>query len=67
MKMIRKIRKIIVGEIAEYVNADIFDFDDKITARKIGWYIRERLRLKFIKTRKGFILNFGSTEKNLNT
>ncbi len=60
-----KNKEVTVGEISEYVNTDVFDFDDKITPRKIGWYIRERLRLKPVKTRKGFVLNYEKNRKKL--
>ncbi len=60
-----KNKEVTVGEIAEYVNTDIFDFDDKITPKKIGWYIRERLRLKPVKTRRGFVLTYTANRQKL--
>lgn len=60
-----KNKEVTVGEIASYVNIDIFDFVDRITPRKIGWYIREKLRLKSVKTRKGYVLNYATNMKKL--
>jgi hypothetical protein len=59
-------KEITVGEIAEYVNQDIFDFDGKLTPRKIGWYLRSKMQLKPYKTRKGYVLNLEKNKERLN-
>jgi len=59
-------KEITVGEIAEYVNQDIFDFDGKLTPRKIGWYLRSKMQLKPYKTRKGYVLNLERNKERLN-
>lgn len=57
--------EITVGEIAEYINQDIFDFEDKLTARKIGWYLRSKMQLKPYKTRRGFVLDIPKNRDRL--
>ena len=58
-------KEITVGEISEYVNQDLFDFEEKLTPRKIGWFLRSKLQLKPYKTRRGFVLDFGhNTQKS---
>ncbi|MCX6753005.1 MAG: hypothetical protein NTW62_01500 [Candidatus Nomurabacteria bacterium] len=61
-----KKKEITVGEIAEYLNQDIFDFEDKLTPRKIGWYLRSKMQLKPYKTRKGYILDLEKNRDRLN-
>jgi len=56
-------KEVTVGEIAASINEDIMDFDDRLTPRKIGWYLRSRLQLKAYKTRKGYSLSL-TDEKN---
>ncbi len=58
-------KEITVGEIAEYVNTDILDFDDKLTPRKIGWYLRSKMQLKPYKTRRGFVLELERNRERL--
>ncbi|MBA3733379.1 hypothetical protein H0W91_03315 [Patescibacteria group bacterium] len=59
-------KEVTVGEIAKYVNDDIFDFEDRLTPRKIGWYLRSRMQLKPYKTRKGFVLDLELNRQKLN-
>ncbi len=59
-------KEITVGEIALSVNEDLFDFDDKLTPRKIGWYLRAKLQLKPYKTRRGFVLGLERNKEKLN-
>lgn len=61
-------QEITVGEIAGYVNEnqDTFDFDDKITPKKIGWYLRSKMQLKPYKTRTGFVLDLERNRERLN-
>ncbi|MES2224283.1 MAG: hypothetical protein V4469_05135 [Patescibacteria group bacterium] len=59
-------KEITVGEIADYVNQDVFELDDKLTPRKIGWYLRSKMQLKPYKTRRGFILNLERNRERLN-
>ena len=54
-----------VGEIAENVNQDIFDFEEKLTPRKIGWYLRAKMQLKPYKTRRGFVLDLARNRERL--
>src|SRR3989344_2149565 len=58
---------ITVGEIANYVNQDneIFEFNDKLTARKVGWYLRAKMQLKPYKTRTGFMLGIEQNRERL--
>jgi hypothetical protein len=58
-------KEITVGEIAENVNQDIFDFEEKLTPRKIGWYLRARMQLKPYKTRRGYVLDFARNRERL--
>ena len=58
-------KEITVGEVAEYVNQDTFDFEDKLTPRKIGWYLRAKMQLKPYKTRRGFVLDFERNRERL--
>jgi predicted HTH domain antitoxin len=60
-----KKKEITVGEIAEYINQDIFDFEGKLTPRKIGWYLRSKMQLKPYKTRKGYVLNLERNKERL--
>jgi len=61
-------KEITVGEIAGYVNQnqDTFDFDDKLTPKKIGWFLRSKMQLKPYKTRKGYVLNLEKNRDRLN-
>ena len=61
-----KQKEVTVGEIAEYVNQDIFEFDDRITPRKIGWYLRAKMQLKPYKTRRGFVLDIERNRERIN-
>ena len=58
-------KEITVGEIAENVNQDIFDFEEKLTPRKIGWYLRAKMQLKPYKTRRGFVLDLERNRERL--
>lgn len=58
-------KEITVGEIANNVNQDIFDFEEKLTPRKIGWYLRAKMQLKPYKTRKGFVLDLERNRERL--
>jgi hypothetical protein len=58
-------KEVTVGEIAQYVNQDVSDFDDKLTPRKIGWYLRSKMQLKPHKTRKGFVLELAVNRQRL--
>ena len=54
-----------MSDIAGYVNEDITEFEDNLTPKKIGWYLRARMQLKPYKTRKGFVLNVEKNRKKL--
>lgn len=58
-------KEITVGEISEYVNQDLFDFEEKLTPRKIGWYLRSKLQLKPYKTRRGYVLELARNRERL--
>ncbi len=62
----KKVKEATIGEIAEYVNSDIFDFDDKLTPKKIGWYLRSKLHLHAYRKRNGFTLDFEINAEKLN-
>lgn len=55
-----------VGEIADAMNWDIADLADKLTPKKIGWYLRAKLQLKTYKTRRGFVLEIEKNRERLN-
>lgn len=59
-------KEITVGEIAEYVNKDTLDSEEKLTPKKIGWYLRAKMQLKPYKTRKGYVLNLEKNKERLN-
>ncbi len=59
-------KEISVGEIAEYLNQDIFEFEDKLTPRKIGWFLRTKMQLKPLKSRRGYVLNLEKDKERLN-
>lgn len=59
-----KKKEVTVGEIAASVNEDILEFDDRLTPRKIGWYLRSRLQLKAYRTRNGYSLKL-TDSKNM--
>ncbi len=56
---------ITVKQITDEVNREVDPNDDKLQARKVGWYLRTRLQLKPYKTRKGFVLSFKENRKRL--
>ncbi len=58
-------KQVTVGEIAEQMNQDIFDFEEKLTPRKIGWYLRAKMQLKSYKTRKGYVLDLLQNRERL--
>lgn len=59
-------KEVTVGEIAECVNWDVTEFDDKLTPRKIGWWLRAKLQLKPYKTRRGYVLKLNENRERLN-
>jgi len=59
------VKEITVKEITQEVNKDIDISEDKLQARKVGWYLRSRLQLKPYKTRRGFVLSFEKNRKRL--
>jgi hypothetical protein len=54
-----------VKEITNEVNANLDFEEDKLTARKVGWYLRSRLQLKTYKNRRGYLLTFKENRKKL--
>ena len=56
-----------VKDIADEVNELIGNGnnEEKIQPRKMGWYLRMKLQLKTVKTRKGFILNVNQNKQKL--
>ena len=42
-----------------------FDFESKLTPRKIGWYLRSKMQLKPYKTRRGFVLELDRNRERL--
>ena len=61
----KKESKITMGEIAEGVNQDIFEFKDRLTPKKIGWYLRSKMQLKPYRTRNGFVLDLELNKERL--
>lgn len=61
-------KNITVGDIANAINRgdDMFDFDDKITAKKVGWYLRSKMQLKPYRTRTGYVLDIEKNRDRLN-
>jgi len=59
-------KEVTVGEIAGYINQDIFDFEDKLTPKKIGWYLSAKMQLKAHKTRSGYVLDLERNRERLN-
>lgn len=57
--------EITVKQITDEVNKESDLSDDKLQARKVGWYLRSKLQLKPYKTRKGFVLSFKENRKRL--
>jgi len=60
-----KMKEVTVKQITEEVNQQVDISDDRLQARKVGWYLRSRLQLKPYKTRKGFVLSFEKNRKRL--
>ncbi len=58
-------KEVTVKRITDFVNEDKEINDDKLQARKVGWYLRSRLQLKPYKTRMGYVLNFEKNRKRL--
>jgi hypothetical protein len=54
-----------VGEIAGYMNQDSLDPKDRITARKVGWYLRAKMQLKPYRTARGWVLDIGRSRDKL--
>lgn len=60
-----KMNEITIKQITDEVNKEVDTFDDRLQARKVGWYLRAKLQLKPYKTRKGFVLSFRENRKRL--
>ena len=43
----------------------MFELNDRIPARKIGWYLRAKMQLKPYKTRIGYVLNIEQNRARL--
>lgn len=54
-----------VKEITDETNKDVDNNDEKLTARKVGWYLRSRLQLKPYKSRRGFVLDLNTNKAKL--
>lgn len=59
------VSEVTVKEITDEVNRESEIDDDRLQARKVGWYLRAKLQLKSYKTRKGFVLSFKENRKRL--
>jgi hypothetical protein len=59
------VSEVTVKEITDEVNRESEIDDDRLQARKVGWYLRTKLQLKSYKTRKGFVLSFKENRKRL--
>ncbi len=51
-------KSLTVKEITTEINNQIEIGEEKMEARKVGWYLRSRLQLKTYKTRRGYVLDF---------
>ncbi len=60
-----KNNEVTVKQITDEVNRDTDISDDRLQARKVGWYLRKKLQLKPYKTRKGFVLSLKENKKRL--
>jgi hypothetical protein len=58
-------KDITVGEIANFLNTETFDYEDRITAKKVGWYLSSKMQLKTERTRNGFVLNTNRNRKRI--
>ena len=60
-------KELTMKDIANNVNQDsLLDFDDQISPKKIGWYLRKKLQLRSHRTRNGFVLNIEKNKQKLN-
>jgi len=59
-------KEITVGEIASYINQDVLEFEDRVNAKKVGWYLREKMQLKAYKKRNGYVLDLEKNREKLN-
>lgn len=57
-------KKILVKQIADEFNL-MCEFEERLTPKKIGWYLRSKLQLKPYKTRDGFVLDLEKDKKRL--
>lgn len=55
--------KITVKQIADIFNVEIEDPKERISYRKVGWIIREKLKLRTERTREGYALSENNKEK----
>jgi hypothetical protein len=51
------VHELTMKEVADSLNKENDSLDDRITSRKIGWYLRSKLQLKTVRGRRGFVLN----------
>ena len=69
IEYLNKKNSLTVKEIADYVNVgeDGFSVDEKekLSPKKIGWYLRAKLQLKPYKTRKGFVIEISRNQTKL--
>ena len=58
-------KKLTVKQISEEVNYSYDISEDRLTPKKVGWFLRSRLHLKPIKTRDGYVLTLAKDRKKL--
>ena len=56
---------VMVKEITDEVNRESDVTDEALQARKVGWYLRNKLQLKSYRTRKGYVLSLKQNRKRL--
>lgn len=52
-------------EISDFVNADLEHYEQKISPKKVGYYLRKKLNLKTFKGRDGFYVDVNVNGKTL--
>lgn len=51
--------------ISDYINSDMESYELKVSAKKVGYYLRKKLNLKTFKSRDGFYVDVNINKKTL--
>ena len=57
---------LLIGEITNQYNKDISESYEKASARKIGWIVSKKIKLKSVKTRNGFAIDLERNKDRIN-